>query len=65
MNKPIINGWTKKTLVIDLVNSLGEKYHFEIAPGEKDNLPTKSSDGDPKKRNGVFVQIEMPLINTQ
>ena len=31
--------WTRKVLVLDLVNSLGEKYHFEIEPVKRAYKP--------------------------
>ena len=63
---PIIRDWTKSILVLDITNSLGEQYHFEIEPGEDANsVPTRAST-DPSKlgsrsNDGVFVYITLPI----
>ena len=46
--------WTRETLVLDLVNSLGE-------PGEKDKLPTRPADNSDKP-DARTVKILIPLI---
>lgn len=34
--------WTKKLLVIDLQNAMGETYHFEIEPeADASSIPTR------------------------
>ena len=53
--------WTRETLVLDLVNSLGETYLFEIEPGEKDKLPTRPADNSDKP-DARIVKILIPLI---
>lgn len=55
-----VRDWTKKTIVIDLENSLGEKFHFEIKPGEKDNLPARPS-SSPITTGGAVINLIMPL----
>lgn len=61
----VIRDWTNETLVVDLVNSLGEKYHFEIPPGAKDNLPTRAtsapSDRGWNKNTSVYVEAHIPI----
>lgn len=60
---PKENDWTNKTLVLDIVNSLGETYHFEIEPGEKDDLPTRpSARPDNKSDRATLVEIQLPLL---
>jgi len=50
----VLRDWTHRTLTVDIENSLGEHYHFEIEPGEKsDKLPPASH---PDK---IFVQAIM------
>lgn len=40
----VIRNWTHSTLTVDIENSIGEKYHFEIAPGEDSSkLPTRNT----------------------
>jgi hypothetical protein len=64
---PIIRDWTNKTITVDLVNSLGEKYHFEIEPNitrkEADSAPTRPTSGpDEKDNHGArWVQAEFPI----
>ena len=59
----VVRDWTKKTLVIDLENSLGKKFHFEIAPGEKDDLPTRpsSSPGQGITDRAVIANLVMSI----
>lgn len=43
----VVNDWTKAILMVDVKNSAGEKYHFEIPPiqpGQTINLPPKYGD---------------------
>lgn len=32
----IVRDWTDKTLVVDVTNSLGETFHFEVEPYDRD-----------------------------
>lgn len=58
----VIRDWTQKILVVDLVNSLGETYHFEIPPYAVDNLPTRPSDRPASKnKNAVYVKAHIPI----
>ena len=42
----VIKDFTDGILIVDLINQLGEKYHFEIAPGEDaSGLPSRPSGG--------------------
>ena len=52
--------WTNETLTVDIENALGELFHFEIAPGEKDNLTGRNT-AAPWQDRGPFVLIELPL----
>lgn len=58
-----IRDWTKETLVIDIDNSLGEKFHFEIEPGAKDNLTTRASDAPGRKdvERATIVNVLIPF----
>ena len=39
--------WTMMIIVIDLTNSLGEEYHFEIPPeADPDGIPNRQSNDD-------------------
>lgn len=60
-DNPIERDWTKKTLVIDLLNSLGEKYHFEIEPNSNSRIKTVPS-ASPDDEGGALVYIQMPLL---
>ena len=67
----IIRDWTKETLTVEVVNSLGERYYFEVEPGANPNVvPSRSSNSPADKvKNGTFikglftipVQLEMKL----
>lgn len=40
----VLRDWTHRTLTVDIENSIGETYHFEIEPGEKsDKIPTRNT----------------------
>jgi hypothetical protein len=66
--EPIIRDWTDKVLVLDIVNSLGEQFHFEIAPGEDaSKIPSKPSH-DPGKKStddSVIVHIILPIATSK
>lgn len=47
--------WTNKILVLDLENSIGEKFHFEIEPNEKDTLSAHVPN------NKTSVSITIPI----
>ena len=58
-DKPIINDWTKETIVIDLTNSLGEQYHFEIEPeADPSSIPSRPAGGP---TDDVILNMFMPL----
>lgn len=60
----IENDWTKKTIVLDIQNSIGENFYFEIEPNEKDNLATRASDAPLSgNKNARIVNITLPIIN--
>lgn len=65
--KNIVRDWTHETIVVDMVNSLGEKYHFEVEPGidrkEADTFMTRPSDspGVKDKKGARYVQLVMPI----
>ncbi len=50
-----VQDWTGTTLTLDLVNSLGEVFHFEIEPGEKDDLPA------PRENDEITIKILIPV----
>lgn len=57
----VINDWTKETLVVDMVNSIGEKYHFEVEPYANPNtIPLRSSNSLADKNGKVFVWAHFP-----
>lgn len=58
--KPVERDWTKETLVLDLVNANGDKFHFETEPDEEDNLPVRASDA-PGPKGKTIVNLIMPL----
>ena len=64
----IVRDWTDKILVLDITNSLGEQYHFEIEPGEDaSKVPTRAS-SDPGKKNNensVSVLIQLPIATSK
>lgn len=52
----ILRDWTKHNLVLDLTNSLGEKYHFRIEPeADANSVPTRPA-GDNVVLN-MFIPI--------
>lgn len=52
----ITRDWTQKTIIIDLVNAMGEKYHFEIEPeADASSVPTRPLGDD------VKMNLEMPI----
>ena len=54
--KFILRDWTKKTIVIDLQNAMGETYHFEIEPeADASSVPTRPLGDD------VNMNLEMPI----
>ena len=62
MSEPIERDWTNETLTLDLTNSLGDMYYFEIEPNEVDNLPTRASSGLDKDK-GIFVLMLLPIAS--
>ena len=62
----VLRDWTHRTLTVDIENSIGETYHFEIEPKEKDNLPKRSTSA-PSDRNwtsdkSVSVAVHLPIL---
>ena len=64
----IIRDWTNETIVIDMENAIGEKYHFEIPPGaDPKSVPLRASDsptlGTRKTRNteSTLVWLLYPI----
>lgn len=59
----IVRDFTKATLVVDVQNSLGEKFHFEIEPNEKDDLPVRVSDAPGGKNpRATVINMLFPLL---
>ena len=62
----VLRDWTHRTLTVDIENSIGETYHFEIEPNEADNLPTRSTsspaDKNWKKDKSVYVNVFLPIV---
>lgn len=58
----VTRDWTRQTLVLDVKNTLGEMFHFEIQPGEKDNLPTRATDSLADKHGHVYVNMLLPIV---
>lgn len=57
-DKPILNDWTNCTLILDLTNSLGEEYHFEIEPEADASLvPTRPAGDD------TVLNMYLPLLD--
>ena len=57
-----VNDWTNQTLTVDIVNSIGENFHFEIKPNEKDNLTARPTDSPADKHGKVYVDIHLPIL---
>lgn len=56
-DKPILNDWTGCTLILDLTNSLGEEYHFEIEPeADANSVPTRPHNDD------TVLNMYLPLL---
>jgi len=50
--------WTKKIIVLDLQNSIGELYHFEIEPdADANSVPTRPANDD------TVLNIFMPIAS--
>jgi len=58
----IVRDWTKKTLTVDLVNSLGENFHFEVLPNDVDKLSTRATDSPADKHGKTFVNVSLPIL---
>ena len=55
--------WTGETIILDLKNGTGEKFHFEIEhvkPGEKVALPPKF--GDTSFGGKCQLEIILPIL---
>lgn len=62
-DKPILNDWTNCTLVLDLTNSLGEDYHFEIEPeADASSIPSRPTSSPGDKNQDVILNMYMPLL---
>lgn len=56
-DKVIENDWTNCTLILDLTNSLGEQYHFEVEPeADANSVPTRPYNDD------TVLNMFMPLL---
>lgn len=63
LDKPILNNWTNCILVLDLTNSLGEQYHFEIEPeADASLIPSRPTSGPGDKNQDVVLNITIPLL---
>jgi len=65
VNGQVIRDWTKSTLTMDMVNSMGEVFHFEIEPGEgSSDLPSRQT-ASPGQKNfnerSVIVHCTLPI----
>ena len=58
----IVNDWTKETLTVDIINAIGEKFHFEIKPNEKDSLKARPTDSPADKHGKTYVNIHLPIL---
>jgi hypothetical protein len=57
--KFITRDWTKHTLSIDLQNSLGEKFHFDVEPeADAKSVSGKSNMG---VTDGIILHLLMPI----
>jgi hypothetical protein len=64
----IVRNWTHATLTVDITNSIGETFHFEIKPGERsDNIPTRNTvspaDKGWKRDKSPYVLIILPIAS--
>lgn len=54
----VLRDWTHRTLTVDIENSLGEAFHFEIEPGEGlGNLPPASHS------DNIATKVIMPIAS--
>ncbi len=58
----VVRDWTTRTLTVDIVNSIGEKFHFEINPNEKDTLTARPTDSPADKYGKTYVDIHLPIL---
>lgn len=56
----VVNDWTNKTLTLDIQNSIGELYHFEIEPNASTSGILSRSTDDPDGKN--ILHIHLPII---
>lgn len=60
--KPVTRDWTKETLVIEMENSYGEKFHFEIQPDDKTKTIVRKTDSpDTTKKETRILTLTIPL----
>lgn len=53
----VLRDWTHRTLTVDIENSIGETYHFEVKPGESSKeLPPASHS------EKISVKAVMPIV---
>lgn len=57
----IENDWTGETIVLDLVNGLGEKFHFEIRPYDPQTV-TIPKGGDTSWGGKCQLDIHLPIL---
>lgn len=50
----VLRDWTHRTLTVDIENSIGETYHFEILPNEK---TTRQHEQRPRRRTRIGQNI--------
>lgn len=60
----ITRDWCDEILTLDLNNSKGERFHWEILPGDKDKLSTRASaaPGSKEGERGTIVNFESNLF---
>lgn len=62
----VLRDWTRSILTVDIENSIGEHFHFEVKPGETNNLPTRDTmspaDKGWVKTKTVSVLVHLPLV---
>lgn len=51
---------TQDIVIVDIVNAMGETYHFENKPDEPDKLPIRSS-ASPDEKDGAVINIFLHL----
>jgi hypothetical protein len=60
----VVRDWTNKTLVVDLVNGIGEEFHFEVPPDtsieKAHTMKTQNTNASDPDKVGVIMHFPLP-----